>query len=284
MRKSDATKATLKDIPKATLRPIKMRGVDNPKSIMGVVVEDRLVSTVSKRYKLVQHSEAFEPIFKGLHRTGTPYDFALYQTDTKAFLSVFVDEVELEDSGIRLGFQALNSIDGTTAIKYLAYSENVSKTIEIVGYRLACSNGMKVRVPLEEAEFVRKEVREKVEKLLTMSQKIAHLGDVEHKIEAVQYVVEAMALLKDPVKRIIEKAKNKKVGKKEAKLLIAQYVGKRLSTQIYNQFYDEEQTIWGLYNAITFVASHGVQPTTMNGLLNKAADLLEGELAVKTKG
>jgi hypothetical protein len=61
-------------------------------------------------------------------------------------------------------------------------------------------------------------------------------------------------------------------------------VGKRLSTQIYNQFYDEEQTIWGLYNAITNIASHGVQPTTMNGLINKAADLLEGELAIKTKG
>jgi hypothetical protein len=283
MRKAEATQSTLDAIPKATLRPIRMRNVDNPKSIMGVVVDDRLVATVSKRYKLVQHQEAFDPIFKGLHKVGSDYDFALYQTDTKAWLSVFVDEVSENGSGIKVGFQAMNSLDGTTSIRYLAYSQRVTKSIEVVGYRQVCSNGMKIRVPLEEAEFVRQELREKIENLMHLSESIAHLGDIEHKIEAVQYVVEAMVLLKEPIAKIIEKAKEKRIDNQDAKKLIKEYIGKRMGKAIYEQFHEEEQTIWGLYNSITYVASHGVKTSTMNGLLNKGADLLEGEITVRNR-
>lgn len=136
---------------------------------------------------------------------------------------------------------------------------------------------------MEEAEFVRREIREKIESLISMSEAIAHLGDVKHKIEAVQYVVEAMVLLKEPISLIIKKAKSILIGKKDAKKLIGVYVGKRMSEAIYSQFHEEEQSIWGLYNAITYVASHGVKPTTMNGLINSGAELLEKEIAVKAK-
>jgi len=260
--------------------------IENPKQIMGIVVRGHLVATTSRHYKLVQHKEAFEPIFKGLQNTGTPYNFALFQTDTKAFLKVFVDEIKDNGEGIKLGFEARNSIDGRNAITYLMKSQKVERStvIEVVGLRLACKNGMKVRVPLAEAEELKIEIKtlEKIKELLTMASRIVHMGKVEEKIKAVQYVVEAMTLLKEPVALIIEKAKKKPVGEVLAKKLIAKYIGKRMATDIEYRFKEnEEPTLWGLYNAITFVASHGVTVPTMNGLIEKSADLLEQEVFVK---
>lgn len=281
MQKAENSQEALNSIPTATVETIRMNGKMNPKEIKAVIVGDRIVATVSKHYKLVQHRTAFQPILDGLHTTATDYNFALFVSDAKAYLKIFCDEVPDNGSGIRLGFDAINSLNGKSAIHYLFRSENVTKVVEVVGYRQVCSNGMKIRVPLEQAEFVRPEVREKVEALLTLSQKITHMGNPEEKISAVKYVVEAMSLLKEPVALIIKKAKDVKVGDEEAKKLIKKYIGKRLSGRILGQFDEEEQTLWGLYNSITFVASHGVKATTMNGLIDRSAEMLEQELAVE---
>jgi hypothetical protein len=175
----------------------------------------------------------------------------------------------------------MNSLNGKSAIHYLFRSEKITKVVEIVGYRQVCSNGMKIRVPLDQAEFVRPEVREKIEALLVLSQRIIHMGNPEESISAVRYVVEAMALLKEPISLIIKKAKDTMVGEQEAKKLIRKYVGKRLSGRILGQFQEEEPSLWGLANAITFVASHDVKLSTMNGRINSSAEMLEQELAVK---
>lgn len=54
-----------------------------------------------------------------------------------------------------------------------------------------------------------------------------------------------------------------------------------MSERILERYKTEENSLWGLYNAITFVASHNATIPTMNGLLNKSANLLEKELMVK---
>lgn len=304
MKHKDETQSVLNEIPKAVLFDIShvntAEGIvqlRNPQKIKAVVLEEnegkRIVATVSRHYKLVQHKTAFEPIFKALHDTGTDYSFALFQTDTKAFVKVFVDEIGDNGSGIKLGFEAMNSIDGRGAINYTLMSSEIkrqtTRTIEVVGLRLACKNGMKVRVPLDQAEEIkieiRTEVQEKVRELLKMATNIIHMGEnIEEKTKAVQYVVEAMTLLKEPIAQIIKNAKEKQIGEQDAKFLIGKYIGKRLSEKIYEQFQNEDQTIWGLYNAITYVASHGdVKESTMNGLLNKSADLLEEEITINRK-
>jgi len=288
MRKADETKETLNSIPTASIQTIKATEngkIENPKNIKAVVVGNKIVATVSKNYKLVQHREAFEPIFKGLHMTAMPYDFSLFQTDTKAFLSVFVDEIGDNGSGIKLGFRVINSIDGRNAITYALKASNIERqtTIELVGYRLVCQNGMKIRVPLDKADELKleKSVTERITKLVTMATRIVHMGDdqeIKQKMEAVQYVVEALGLLKEPIENMIKKAKHIKVDEEMAKKLIAHYVGKRMSGRILEKFNSEEQTLWGAYNSITAVASHGCTIPTMNGLLNKSAILLEQEL------
>jgi len=283
--KAEEIENVISEIPSARLVNIETQeGASNPKHFKAVVLTeksgDRIVATVSKKYKLVQHKDAFKPIIDGLHNTATEYDFSLIQTDIKATLDVFVDEIDNSGlGGIRLGFRAISSIDGRNAIKYTMQQDRFKGSIELVGYRQVCENGMKIRVPLDQAEFVKPEIKGEITRLLEMSTNISHIGEVEEKIKATQYVVEAMALLKDPVRRIIEKARNKEVGDKEAKKLIGKYIGKRLAIRIAGHFYQhEEPSIWGLYNAITFVASHGVSVSTMNGLLEKSATLLEKEI------
>jgi hypothetical protein len=288
MRKAEETKKTLENIPKASLQTItatKEGKIENNKEIKAVVVDKRIVATVSKNYKLVQHKDAFSPIFNGLHQTATPYEFSLFQTDTKAFLNVFVDEIGDNGSGIKLGFRVINSIDGRNAISYALSAKNIERqtTIELVGYRLVCQNGMKIRVPLDQAEFLKleKNVTEKITELIKMATRIVHMGteqEIQQKMEAVQYVTEAIGLLKEPIELIISKAKKIKVDEEMMKSLIKTYVGKRMSQRILEQFAKEKGNLWGAYQAFTQVASHGCTVPTMNGLLNKSAIMLEQEL------
>jgi cell fate (sporulation/competence/biofilm development) regulator YmcA (YheA/YmcA/DUF963 family) len=287
MRKAEQTQETLDNIPIASLQTIVSTNqgtILNPKNIKAVVVNGRIVGSVSKRYRLVQHKDAFSPIFNGLHQTATPYEFSLFETDTKAMLNVFVDEIGENGSMIKLGFRAVNSINGETAIVYDIRADSITSTLEIVGYRQVCSNGMKIRVPLDRAEELRIEKVERVKELIKMATRIVHMGTEEamkQKIEAVQYVTEAIALLKNPIARIIQKAKSERVGEQQAKELLKIYIGKRMNQRILEQFKKEEQTMWGIYNACTAVASHDCTIPTMNGLINSSARMLEQELFPK---
>lgn len=289
MRKAQETNQTLGDIPLASLQTIKTTNqgeVLNPKEIKAVVVNGRIVGSVSKRYKLVQHKDAFEPIFKGLHLTGTEYEFSLFTTDTKAFLNVFVDEVAENGSGIKLGFKAINSINGETAITYAIRATAQMTTLELVGYRQVCSNGLKIRVPLDKAEELRIENVTRLKELVSMATRIIHMGTEEamkHKMEAVQYVTEAVAILKEPVSIMIQRAKQIPIGQEEMKELMAKYIGKRMNKAIIEQFKEEEQSLWGALMAVTFVASHGTSIPTMNGLINSSAVMLEQEVFAKRK-
>jgi len=248
---------------------------------LGIAVEGELVGVVSPRYMLVQHKQAFEPIVKGLDNFNIEYKWNLFFNRGKAWLSVLVDNAEATDS-VRVGFRAMNSVDGSTAIRYSFAMERVHRYIELVGYRQVCENGMIIRVPLDKAEIIRPEIQEQVKELLSKHAKIIHTGDKSKEIQAVQYVVEAVTLLKEPVARIIDIAKERKIGQQEAIDLIRKYISKRMEQRVRNRFAYENPDLWGLFNAVTYVASHDkIAQSTSNGLLVRAADLLEQEISVK---
>jgi hypothetical protein len=279
LKQKEDAEQVLESLPTASLRAISVLGAEN-KDFLGVVNEQikELVAVVSTDYQLVQHKEAFQPILDGLNTIGAKYRMRASHTKTRATLSI-ITENEATD-GVMIGFSVKNGFDGKTALNYGFRAFKTSHTIELVGYRQVCSNGMKIEVPLDEAEFVTLEERKRITELLNKKLRIVHFGDeVQEKVQSVQYIVEALELLKNPVSRLIEASQKKEVGTKLAEEIILKYIGKRMKQRILGQFRKEEKTLWGLYNAITFVASHDreISTSTANSLIENSADLLTVE-------
>jgi hypothetical protein len=272
----------VESLPTATLYSLDSLELENPSGWKAVEVEGAIVGTVTNKYQLVQHSEAFMPILNGLDATGESYRISVWNHKGRAGMRI-ITSAEATD-GVTLGFQAINSVDGTTALFYNLVSKFKEKAhLELVGYRQTCSNGMVVRVPLAESEFMRLEVVQRVHELVRKSMRFVHVGDVKSKAESVQYLVEAIALLKEPVKLMIEKAKFTQVSKEEAEKLLAKYIGMRLFNKCVREYkfgrHEKEGNLWSLYNAITWVASHGdVSKTSAKSLLDGSADLLKDVL------
>lgn len=100
---------------------------------IGISIGNELVGVVSPRYCLVQHKEAFAPIVKGLDSIGLPYEWNLFVHKGKAWLSVLVDDKEVRDT-VKIGFRAVNSVDGSTSIRYSFVMERASnRHIIIIG-------------------------------------------------------------------------------------------------------------------------------------------------------
>lgn len=274
--------AVVNSLPTATLHSLDALELENPSGWKAVEVKGKIVGTVTDKYQLVQHSEAFMPIINGLDATGESYRVSVWNKKGRAGMRV-ITKHEAAD-GVCLGFQALNSVDGTTALFYKLVSKfKEKKHIELVGYRQVCSNGMVVRVPLEESEFMRLETVQRVHELIHKSMRFVHVGDVKAKAESVQYLVEAMSLLKEPVKLMIEKAQFTKVSFEDAEKLLVKFVGLRLWQKCMNEYrygrHEKSGNIWSLYNSITWIASHGeISDTSKKSLLDGSADLLRDVL------
>lgn len=245
-----------------------------------------IIDVPTDEYVLVQHKDALRPVIDALTVTGNhDFRFSFYSTDERAWMNVYVGEGY---DTVRYGFSVINSYDRSSSLKYGFEGFRKTKIIEIVGYRQVCSNGMKIRVPIDNAEFVKPEEREEIETLLVRSLRIRHTGDVESKMQSVQPIVEAFMLLRNPLQRIIEAAQSVAVEDKDtAQKLVDKYVGKRLNRKVLDQFVEKQQkkSLWGLYNALTFVASHDevISESSRNALINKASVMLEKELETITE-
>jgi len=250
----------------------------------------RLLNIVGSDYRVVQHVDAFRPVIDGLTVAGVKeFEFSLFERPGDAMLNVFTSFASDGSSGVKLGFRVKNHIDGRGALKYGLGMRTYRQVIEQVteneitawGYRLACQNGMMIRVPLEWRKVVKDVVRTKLQEIISVSRRIIHRGDVDSKIAEIKYIIEAMSYLQEPVAAIIEEAKLLTYDDvQKVKNLIAFHVGKRNSSQIFSQYEREEQTLWGLYNAITNVASHQekMKMNRRDVLLASAANLLNAEL------
>jgi hypothetical protein len=253
-----------------------------------IMVNRQPVAVMSKRYKLVQHAEAFRPIIEGLTLKGvTDFQYTMWHTDKLANLAVYLGEGV---DGVKMGFRCINSFDGSYAITFGMSAYQKQDEVKIVekeqvmvwGFRQVCSNGMVIKVPLKTCKYLDAVTVTTIKELMTQHQRIIHMGNVAGKLEAVQYTVEAFYLLKEPINRMIIDAQNSKLTKEVARAFIEKYVSKRFAARYMEQYGLEDQTLWGLYNAVTYVASH--TKTFSNSkrelVLAKAADLLEKELVV----
>lgn len=250
------------------------------KDFKAIVVDNKVQAVVSDHYKLVQHREAFRPVIEGLTLRGIDkFNFSLWGNHRRAWLNIFVGE---GFDTVKYGFRITNSVDRSTSVRYGLSAFSESQVLELVGYRQVCSNGMIVRVNLADAEIVKLEERIKIEQQLKQKIAFKHQGDMDKKFEEVQYIVEAFLLLEKPLERIIKKAQSKSLIIEQAKDFIKRYVGERKLDKIMELYGHEEQTLWGLYNAMTFYYSHRetLKATKLNTGLQKAAQMLEQELTV----
>jgi hypothetical protein len=62
--------------------------------------------------------------------------------------------------------------------------------------------------------------------------------------------------------------------KEEAKISLEKVFGPRIAESILSQFEAEEQTLWGLYNAVTYKASHEERSETNREMLMVSANVL----------
>lgn len=254
------------------------------KGFKAVMVKNQCVSVPTNKYQLVQHEEAFRPIIDGLTISGrADWRFQLWNTNKRAGLNIMVGHTQDGKSHIEFGFSVTNSFTAKEAINFGFKSLSTKRWIEICGFRQVCSNGMKVRVPMDEAEFVAPVEREEIKRLLGEVHRIEHIGKIESKMKQMQYITEAYLLLEKPLKRMITLAEKFEIADLEAaEKMVKKYVGRRLFDKILEQYNHEEATLWGLYNSMTWVASHtDIAQTTRNGLIDKAANMLTEELTVK---
>jgi hypothetical protein len=233
-----------------------------------------------KDYKIVQHAEAFRPIIEGLTIAGNKdFMFSLNSNFKEADLRIYSG---YGYDGVAIGWRIVNSFCGHKTLRYGVEVNNQRSYIELVGYRQSCANGMVVKVPLNEATIIQPElVVELKNKIADAEFSFKHTGGVMDRVKTVQYIAEALELLKKPMEEMIKKAGKIKIDdKKEIKKLIKLHVGKRYYGKVKSQFAAEEGDLWGLYNAITYVASHDKDLTdsSRNLLLDKAANLLLVEL------
>ena len=232
----------------------------------------------SKSYKLVQHKQAFRPIVEGLIIGGVKdFSYSMHATNKYAALQLYTNE-ETTD-GVIIGFEVKNNIDGHGSIKYAWEIGSKETVLEIVGYRYSCLNGCKFRVDLNDAHLIRPELKLKIKSLLADSKAIVHNKNAMQKIEGMQHIAEALTMIKEPITVMIEQSQNIIIAEQETELkkLIQSYVGKRYASKVKAQFeQDSDYTLWGMYNAITNVATHNEDLTTSSRelLLNKASVML----------
>lgn len=246
-----------------------------------IIVNNKLIDTPSKYYKVVQHSEAFRPIVEGLTLTGSSdFKFSVFYNNKIAELNLFTTSITDGMSDIFLGFKVKNSFNRSTKVSYGMTLSSGHQYIEIVGYRKVCSNGMMMRVPLEQAEIIQPELRQKIESLIQKGFAFKHSAGVYEKIENIQYIVEAMSLLKAPIKATIDRAKNFTFeDKTKVEELLIRHFKERVMHKIMSRYNSDLTTegdnLWSLYNAITYEASHGeISISKKNNMLEGASNVL----------
>jgi len=228
-------------------------------------------------YQIVQHAQAFQPVIEGLWEAGLKDNYeAVFETTTKyAKMNILVGG-EGYDS-VKLGFSVTNSYDGSGAINYGFRMDRNRKYVELVGYRQICSNGMKIRVPLNNAEIIRPELKTKIETLFSQITRIRHTKGAVSRLEEIKSSVEAVTLMKEPVELMIKNLQTIQVNDQQLELLIKKFVGKRFKLKVINAFNEgNDHSTWGFYNAMTWVASHDetIKPTARQTLLDKAEGVL----------
>lgn len=253
-----------------------------------IVVNGQVVDCPTSRYVLKQHSEAFRPVIEGLTLTGTTdFQFNSWHDSHRAKLNIFVGNLT---DGVKYGFQLQNSFDRTTCMSYSMKADRKETTLQIVqkehvlvwGFRQVCSNGLVIKVPLKSCKYLDAVEVTEIKNLLANNVEIRHIGkEVDSKLSKVQHIVEAYMLLRVPLNKMIQDAMGFHISREQAEAFISKYESRRRLDHYMELFGKEEQTLWGLYNAMTYFASHKQKGITMKAretIMLRAANMMEQEL------
>lgn len=287
LKEAELINPSLADLPKAELKPLAVEGADTS-AFKATVVKGKVIDCPTSKYRLIQHEQAFRPIIDGLTVSGVKdYAFTLWADEKRASLSIYIGESE---DGVRFGFNAKNSFDRSSAVHYGMKSEKVQEEVQIVerehvlvwGHRKVCENGLVVKVPLKTTKYLDAITVKRVKELFSTSRSIRHMGDdIFSRIKSVQYLTEGILLLSKPIGMMIRDAQNIHLTQDEAKELLVRYEKRRRLDHYLELYGREEQTLWGLFNAITFFASHkeeGITHKAREKILMRAGDMLTAEL------
>jgi hypothetical protein len=222
-------------LSQAETREVSVQGLPTPQ-YMGIwnTSKDVLESIQSKDYRLVQHGEAFSPIVETLQMAG--YKNAktrIYEGNGKAVMTLLFPEIKVvpkDGNELMLGFMAKNSYNGSLAV-----------SIEGYGFRGICSNGMILG------------------KSLLGSFREIHMGRQHSTIRtSIHAFMEEIATRIPRVKTAIDMAIEEELTPELAKIVLEKVgFGTRRVEQfaeVYNQ--TQEPSRFGLYNAVTYFASH----------------------------
>jgi hypothetical protein len=252
----------------------------------------------SSGYLLLQHKEVFAPLLEVINLTmpDAKVKASVNEYKGKAQVNVVFEHLKAQDgsAGIEIGLSLLNSGDRTTSLRLGSSQANYNATFEIFALRLACSNGMIVKVPNVDFNTVRlvdrataqvgdfigsvvEEVRNR-EETTSVKSVIRHYGK-QAQIEAtaisnhllkLPFVVEK---LEEQVRTAQEIGITQEEAEKELNRL---GFCPRTQKAILAGFVGEEPTVWGLYNAGTALFSHSdkISMMAVNSGLGKLAPML----------
>lgn len=294
LEQAEQINKSIKTLPTAILKPIFDENGEPIEGFKATYVGDEVIDVPTYQYVLKQHEETFRPIITGLTVSGVKkFDFCLWSDKKKAKLAILIGEA---DDTVKFGFTVANSFDRSSSINYGFKAKKSEQVLEIIqrehvlvwGFRQVCSNGLVIKVPLKTCKYMDTQLVTRVRELLVQKVSIIHKGkNVDQKIQDMQFITEAFLLLKNPISEMIKDAKLIYLEGTQAEQIIRKYVGKRRLEWYLQHFTQEEQTLWGLYNSITYISSHdkNMRNGERESLLNRAANLLENELMpeVKTK-
>ena len=258
----------------------KARALVNPRN--GYVYD-----VVSNRYALIQHKDAFKPVLETLKTMGKNQVRAEFiQNKGRAWMSIVFPETTINDGqdGIEMGIQMKNSYESGMSLQITSTrSYYEGRFLTFFGYRRVCSNGMMVRVPWTEinkgakVDEIRKEyVTEKEVGLGSFSTRIWHSGSSEKKMEQISRIVKTLTDCIPYIQTLVDKARQHHLEPEEAsKMLEGIGLGKRMVEKVMKLYANDEQSRFGLYNSVTYYASHNAKtPMQVETQLLQASRLL----------
>ena len=214
-------------------------------NMRAIIREDTetVVGTVGSHYKILSHKDALDPILHGLKKKKIETFKRVNLTDggAKMYASIFFPGAETEigkNDDVWPGISIVNSLDGS--LKYMA---------EMVLYRLACTNGM--RVPERLAGFSsmhskNKEYEDFVEQILSAVDNgsqfntFNQLANKGMKTDGVELYID---------KILDDKRSNFPLRYKQ--MVMAEIAG--MDNLTYNTI-----TLWDIYNAFQSVIEHHI--------------------------
>ena len=251
-----------------------------------------LEAVVSRSYSAVQHKEAFGAVVGTLQEAcpDAKIRAAVLLDKGRAWMSVVFSDMRADDGaqGVELGFTAMNSYDRSSSVHFGGTQNRQTGHFEFFGLRLACMNGMTMRVPI--ADWDKLEVKNKIDAhigdIVGVSKEFVgktveeaatalsfrHIGRVDRKLEGVSLMVSALPCAATLLRARVKTMHAESVNAFEAREKLNKLgFGARTTQNIMACFASEENTAWGLYNAVTHHATHGarVSPRRMQEMLTQ---------------